>query len=72
MVIGYHHYYNAATRCSLDFNRLAYNISRTLHNRLGKYKDSRKDKHALASIKNQYNTRAKLYTVKDITLLPIH
>jgi RNA-directed DNA polymerase len=35
-VLGMQEYYSCATHCSKDFNRLAYNLSRTLYNRLKK------------------------------------
>lgn len=70
MVLGFHNYYNAATRCSLDFCKIAYGVNRTLHNRLGKFKAKPNNIKAI-KVSNRFRTSAKLYVVNDIALFPI-
>lgn len=70
-VLGIHNYSRGATHVSLDFGKLAYQLSRTLNNRLrtvGKYEHPKK---APPSYTKFYNSSYRTYKVCGVYLYPI-
>ena len=70
-VLGIHNYSRIATHVSLDFREIAYQLSRTLHNRLrtvGKYEHPKK---APPSYRRLYKNSYRTYKVNGVYLYPL-
>lgn len=71
MIIGVHNYYKIATNVSLDFNKINYLTSTTLHNRL---KQVITDKPVISrTYKKLYgNYKGKVRTISNVSIFPIN
>lgn len=70
-VLGIHNYSKGATHVSLEFSKIAYQLSRTLYNRLrtvGKYEYSKK---APPSYTKFYKTSYRTYKIGEVYLYPL-
>ena len=71
MILGAHNYYKVATNVSLDFNRINYLTSITLHNRL---KNVISDKPSLSKAYKKFygKYKGKIRTVSNVSIFPIN
>ena len=70
-VLGIHNYSRAATHVNIEFKKIAYQLSRTLYNRLrtvGKYE---RPKKAPPSYTKFYKTSYRTYKISDVYLYPL-
>lgn len=70
MILGMHNYYNMATHVNLDFSEIAFNVNRTLENRL-RTKLSKQGYKSRAYHKFYGKYKYKPYSVAGIRIYPI-
>ena len=80
MILGVHNYYNKATLCSLDFAEIAFQVSKSLYNRLKNRAKSIRGNRKPLKTKPKSMTYLKLYgnynhkpiVVAGVHIFPIH
>ena len=71
-VLGIHNYYRIATNVNLEFNKIAYRLSRTLRSRLNRCSKYGRPNRPSEMYKRIYNTNYKTYKIGNVHLFPLY
>ena len=73
IIMGIQNYYSAASRITIDLNKLSNRVNRALYNRLKEVKKDAEFQDFSKSLQKRYlGYECKLYKIKDMVLVPIH
>ena len=73
IIMGIQNYYSAASRITIDLNKLSNRLNRALYNRLNEVKKEAEFQDFSKSLQKRYQGyECKLYKIKDMVLVPIH
>ena len=70
-ILGMHNYYNSATGCSIDFNKIAFIVNKSLYNRLKRKSRNKEPPKTKTFLKFYGRYNYKTPTIANVKIFPI-